>query len=121
MEIGLGSLVNFDKYLAKSTYCANKEVTQEFAKMYGLDFVESSSCINGFFIPRTKLKGFKLDTKRVGIVCGKRSLGADIYSDEGYCDGINKRIPVYLIANNLRGFYRVPEQWLELSQLINNI
>ena len=56
-----------------------------------------------------------------GIICGKRtimnsySVTGDPYEEKiYYFDGEHKTYQqVYLVATDLRGFHRVPEEWLE--------
>lgn len=99
----LGDKVKFQKELQKSK-SRIRNISDEmiqFAKNRGV------SIKNG-------LKWSIYDNKTVlsGVICGKRNIdmnGSFSY-DDGFCFG--KSTSVYLVATNLTGFHRVPEEFL---------
>jgi hypothetical protein len=110
----LGDRVKFSKYLSKQTWYADKETSKEFCDIAGIKFVESNLYKVGGHIPMCSWFGHKLENKLEGIICGCRNIGVKVHTDEFQCDGIEKTFKVYLIATNMRGFHRVPLEWIEL-------
>jgi len=109
----LGDKVKFQKYIAKTSYQPDKETTEQFANDFGLELKEYPEYSNGFKIVRCPWYGFKLENQREGIICGLRTING--YVNYNWDDGVDKGIPiqVYLIADKLNGFYRVPKQWID--------
>ncbi len=66
------------------------------------------------FLQREELwTEFKYDKLLEGIVCGKRRIAR--YGKLGYDFTLSNEEyqQVYLVATDLRGFHRVPEEWIE--------
>lgn len=66
------------------------------------------------FLQREELwTEFKYDRPLEGIVCGKRRIARYGELEYDYTLSIEEYQQVYLIATDLRGFHRVPEEWIE--------
>lgn len=94
----LGQKVRFKKYLRKNNYCnwCSENLDKDF------DY--------------QKYDTIKLGKEKEGIVCGKRviSYRGYTYQDEyGWHHVSLEKKVIVLVANNMMGFYRVPEEWLE--------
>ena len=108
-----GEKVRFSKYLRKKCPAVWVDIDnlskKHMDELYENDYIEiealeTAHCGNqeGLVVGKREMV-----QKRKFYVESQPHTGAeklDVYSD--YID-------VYLIANNLRGFYRVPEEWIE--------
>lgn len=102
----LGQKVRFQKELKKNEYWnVDKEETEKFRESKGIG-------PDGLLHWQVR----KHETVLEGIVCGKRVISLNGYYDgEGYYD-FRKRLNIYLVATNMSGFHRVPEEWLEVVE-----
>ena len=109
----LGDKVKFNKSFTSSRWHADwdKEESIKFAKENRIFIREGSEYINGVFI-RSKWKVKKFKDVQEGMVCGVRSIDISGYLgyEEGWMFGAKKK--VYLVATNLTGFWRVPEEFI---------
>lgn len=49
-----------------------------------------------------------------GIVCGKRTISYRGWVDKDYGNFVTEEYKqVYLVATNMKGFHRVPEEWIK--------
>lgn len=109
----LGNKVKFKKYLKKS----RENIILE-------DWTEEEIYEKqGEVITLEKFKTVELERELTGIIAGKRHMTEMCYmeirhndcTDEDYLHTFDRKdIDLYLVAINLRGFHRVPIEWLEL-------
>lgn len=109
----LGDKVKFQKSLTASKWHQDwdKDETIKFAAENKISVFEGKQYTNGICV-RSKWKVKKLKEAQEGIICGVRTIdlnGSYNYED-GYCFGDSKK--VYLVAVNLSGFLRVPEEFI---------
>jgi hypothetical protein len=111
--VKLGDKVAFDKYIEKASYGADKETTIEFFKLANLAFKEDNTYrvgVHGICCP---WYGHKLESPKVGVLCGMRNIFTKVGS---YWEGVpspEKPFQVYLVATKMNGFYRVPKDWVK--------
>lgn len=109
----LGDKVKFNKSLTSSRWHADwdKEESIKFAKEHHIFVEESNEYVKGAYI-KSKWKVKKFKDVQEGIVCGVRSIDISGYFDydEGWIFGEKKK--VYLVARNMTGFDRVPEEFI---------
>ena len=99
----LGQKIKFQKELIKDEYKRSSDTDQFYAKFPG-------SIANRE--KHMRKHGVKDNGKVMeGIMCGKRVIDMDGCPDEGYFQPGHKQI-VYLIAVDVRGFHRVPEEFI---------
>ena len=95
----LGQKVRFRKYLRKNNYCNWYSGSLDEDKDY------------------QKYSTIELNEDIEGIICGKRVIGFRGYTYIDYEYGTEytslEKKTVILVANQMMGFYRVPEEWLE--------
>src|SRR5690554_4068083 len=94
----LGQKVRFKKYLRKNNYC---------------NWYSGSLDKNVDYL---KYATIKLDKEEEGIICGKRVISYRGYTDQdeyGWHHTSLEKKTVILVANQMMGFYRVPEERLE--------
>lgn len=102
----LGDKVKFQKALTSYNCDWDKEESIKFAKEHGIFVDENSNYIGS----KWKVKKFK-DIQE-GMICGIRNIdisGSFDY-EEGWVFGQKKK--VYLVAINMTGFLRVPEEFI---------
>lgn len=104
----LGQVVRFNKYLTKRPY----------VNRYGSEFSKENNY--------RKWDTEVLEETKEGIVCGKRTINYRGYTTRGsgglflgdveppQFKSLEKK-EVYLVAVTLRGFYRVPVEWLKIK------
>lgn len=109
----LGDKVRFKKALTSSRWCTDwdKEESIKFAKENNVAVHESSEYVNGVFIG-SKWRVRKFEDVQEGMLCGVRNVDINgIFNwEDGY--SFSDRKKVYLIATNLKGFWRVPEEFI---------
>lgn len=95
----LGQKVKFEKYLKKKPYCNwYKGKPKEIGESY------------------LKYDTIELDDEKQGVFCGTRTISYRGYTDNEYGNLTHTSLEkknICLIACNTRGFYRVPEKWLQ--------
>lgn len=109
----LGDKIKFQKVLTSSRWHADwdKEESIKFAKENGIYVKEGKEYTNGVFIKsKWKVKKFK-DTQE-GMICGVRNIdiSGSLDYEDGWVFGLRKK--VYLVATNMTGFLRVPEEFI---------
>ena len=110
----LGDRVQYKKCLiASKWFCGDidKEATKEFAITNGMRYAEGDFYYDGW----TVLSKWKVKTYpevQTGIICGVRTIdiSGQYDYDEGWTSGKKKK--VYLVARNMTGFDRVPEEFI---------
>ncbi|MDD4804462.1 MAG: hypothetical protein PHN69_04740 [Candidatus Pacebacteria bacterium] len=112
-KIKLGDKVEFKKALTSSKWHADwdAEETKKFAAENNITVIEDSRFAGGIRV-RSKWKVKKFLNIQEGIICGVRTIdlnGSYGYED-GYCFGDHKK--VYLVAVNMTGFLRIPEEFI---------
>jgi len=106
MNFKLGDVIYFKKSLIpvkKSFFhkSIDREATKEFAIKRKIGYIEGEHLYGGFSMPsKWWVKSYQ--TLQKGMVCGARNIWIN-----------GKQIKVYLIARNMAGFDRVPEEFIE--------
>jgi hypothetical protein len=106
----LGDKIKFQKALTSSKWQSDwdREESIKFAKKHNI-FVSEST--NGVFI-KSKWKVKKFKKIQEGMICGVRNIDISGFSDYEYGWEFGKKKKVYLVAQNLTGFSRVPEEFI---------
>lgn len=109
----LGDKVKFQKALTSSKWHVDwdREESIKFAKENGIYFRESNEYKAGVFI-KSKWKVKKFESIQEGMVCGVRTIdiSGSLDYEDGWVFGLKKK--VYLVATNMTGFLRVPEEFI---------
>lgn len=109
----LGQKVRFQKSLVdvyNRQQDIDKHETLKFAKENGMIIIQVD---NGPYVD-SKWEVKKHDTIQEGIICGVRTVDITGYLDSEWGGWIpGKRKKVYLVARNMVGFDRVPEEFIE--------
>lgn len=110
----LGEKVRFKKALVAvpSSYESwDIEETKKFAKENNITVFEDSSYYKGVIV-KSRWKVRTYDNVQEGIICGVRNidLNGSFDYEYGYSFGNSKK--VYLVAKDLRGLLRIPEEFI---------
>ena len=114
----LGYRVLYQKRLTEKPRMADKEETIKWADENKIEVCNRNSNEHGSsYIPhgwwiRSKWEVQTLDKPFIGVICGIRNIDITGSANEEYYWEFGERKKVYIVARNLRGFDRVPEEFI---------
>ena len=106
----LGDIIQFQNAITDSRWDWDEKETIKFAKKNKMP-IKFDDIFSGGFCVRSKWKVRKYDLIKEGMVCGVRYIDISGRFEDGYWE-FGKRKKVYLVALNMSGFVRVPEEFI---------